>query len=95
MLVIKIELHPHGRSNDARELGRMVIANVGGTSEIGEYEISARNARPAVWGAPSDRDTADVLNSPHHTGTITGHARLTEPVWSLLAKALAAIGFKS
>ena len=101
MLVIKIELHPHGRSDRARELGRMTIVNVGGSDEIGDYEIKARDSRrighPAALvaggGILAESSIHDVLDAPDRTGRVTGHARLTEPVWSLLAKALGAIGF--
>jgi hypothetical protein len=86
VLVIKIELHPFGQGGKhVRELGRMVIANVGGTDESGDYEVRAallpRGAQHDAW------------REPQLTGTVTGHARLAEPVWSLLAKALHSIGF--
>lgn len=95
MLVIRVELHPCGRGGDnVTELARMVVTNVGGTDEFGDYEVSAAEGfvgRFGIWNAPS---TADVLGTAKLRGHVINYARLAEPVWSLVAKALAAIGFR-
>lgn len=101
MLVIRVELHA-ASGLPVRELGRMTIVNVGGTEELAHYAVKARMGRrvghPAalasgggIWGETS---TQDVLEDPDHSGQVLGHARLGEPVWALLGKALVAIGFR-
>ena len=39
MIVVKIELWPHGIESRARELGRMLIDNQGGTHTRGDYRV--------------------------------------------------------
>lgn len=102
MLVIRIELHPYGDADRVRELGRMTIVNVGGTERLANYDVKARAGRrighPAAiasgGGIWAEASTLDVLEAPDHSGQVLDHARLEEPVWSLLAKALASIGFR-
>lgn len=90
MLVIRIELWPKGDESRAREIGRGLIANVGGTDQVGDYEVrllkSAEYAksydprRPGVW----------------RRGTVAGFPRLRLGPWDLLLRALvAACGARS
>ena len=37
MIVVKIEIHPGGDSRQAREIGRILIANVSGLAEDSSY----------------------------------------------------------
>jgi hypothetical protein len=69
MIVVKIELWPHGIRDKAREIGRIVIANDGsGTKEEGNYEVALANAgiyadKPGAW----------------KSGTVTKHKRSLSP----------------
>jgi hypothetical protein len=55
MVVVKIEIWPHGDESKAREIGRAKIANDNsGTSALGNYEIELSHSgayagRPGVW----------------------------------------------
>lgn len=56
MIVCKIEMWPGGREDHPRkrELGRIMIANVGGSAERGDYEVvipkSGEYAKsPGIW----------------------------------------------
>jgi len=83
MLVIKVELWPHGRGGDhVRQLGQLVIANVGGTHELGTYQVCI--------GYPHE-DPHFTLRQPTREGEVRGHKRLTASVWTLVAKALGAV----
>lgn len=69
MIVVKIELWPHGLRAKAREIGRVVIANDGsGTAESGNYQVALSHAgiygdKPGAW----------------KSGTVTGHRRNLSP----------------
>lgn len=39
MIVVKVELWPHGNQSEAREIGRMTVANVGGNERHGDYAV--------------------------------------------------------
>lgn len=39
MIVVKVELWPHGDASQARELERVSITNVDGTPTLGEYNV--------------------------------------------------------
>jgi len=77
MLVVKIEMWPKGDKTKARVLGEAEIANVGGTQEVGDYDV-----RLLKWGA--GRRT-------WKKGRVTGFPRLKLGPWDLLYRALAAI----
>lgn len=54
MIVCKLEMWPGGSEAKAREIGRVLITNVGGTAQLGDYEVvipkSAEYARrPGIW----------------------------------------------
>lgn len=40
MIVVKVELWPFGREDKAEEIGRTYIANIGGTTERGDYDVA-------------------------------------------------------
>lgn len=44
MLVVKVEIWPHGDEKAARELGRAEIGNVGGDEVTGVYRASFKGA---------------------------------------------------
>jgi hypothetical protein len=47
MLVVKLEIWPHGNEGRAREIGRMQVANVGGDVTIGDYSAAIMRDRGA------------------------------------------------
>lgn len=72
-----------------KSLGLLVIDNVGGSKSKGDY-------RARMYRAGSDHSTAAYIirtKTPIREATITGHARLSEPVGSLVAKALNELGY--
>jgi hypothetical protein len=79
MLVVKIELH-NANTGEISEIGRMTIANVGGTVGRGDYEV--RLAPDSFCGDPS------------RSGSVKNYPRIGSPVWLLVARALAAVGLK-
>jgi hypothetical protein len=76
MLVVKVLLYPNGDATASRELARMTIANVGGTSTSGDYAVDMPYP-PPMRGS--------------RVGKVLAHARLTESVWVLVQKALASV----
>jgi hypothetical protein len=85
MLVVKVELHD-ANTGKVSELSRMLIANTcAGSEELGDY---------AVWLARKGQKRNDlVVARCERRGDVTGHRRLTEPVWQLVRKAIEAVGF--
>lgn len=41
MIVVRIEMWPGGREEQARELQRMTISNIGGSATSGDYRVRA------------------------------------------------------
>lgn len=79
MLVIKIELWPHGQEDQAQTLGLARIFNDGtGTRTIGNYvfEMFRRNAKFPT----GDSRPQTVLKR----GVVRGFPRLRESCWKLL-----------
>lgn len=91
MLIVKVELWPHGDGDRAQELGRMAIANVGGTDTRGDYTVHLGKGDDAAGG---DFDGQVGLTEVEREGDVYNHPRLTESVWSLVAKSLASVGFE-
>jgi len=97
MLVIKVELHSaiDGRTE---ELGRLTIANVGGTRTQGNYDAVAMRKRPRGKEPYTREECAmavtgrlpSVVSRDTH---VAGYARIAEPVWNLVAKALKGMGY--
>lgn len=79
MVVVKIELWPHGDESKARPLGVMHIINDGtGTVEAGNYDVELKHAgnyfgKPGNW----------------RTGRVVGYIRSLSP-YHLVAMALRA-----
>jgi hypothetical protein len=51
MLVLKLELWPHGNQSAAREIGRMTIVNVGGSERHGDYAVAIADDTGERWQA--------------------------------------------
>lgn len=81
MIVVKIELHS-ANTGEVTELGRAIIANVGGTRSSGNYDV--RVARKGTT------DLKSVWGSPARTGSVTQYPRLTYNVWRLVSRAIRA-----
>lgn len=77
MIIVRIELHS-AITGRVTEIGRMVIHNLAtGTRERGNYGVRLMR-----------RGTKDITQ---REGTVEGHARLSAPVWKLVAKALRSV----
>lgn len=87
MIIVKVELWS-AVTHKITEIARMRIANVGGTQQIGDYEavtFFGRDKRRLDQSMLADRTT--------RRGTVSGHPRLREHVWHLVAKSLSAMGY--
>lgn len=90
MIVIRVELWS-AVSGQKSELARMVIDNIGGTTNLGDYRCRTLRGR--------SEDALDrALLTMSSTGTqregrVLGHARLREHVWNLVAKALIGMAY--
>lgn len=94
MLVVKVELHPHGDSTpeNVTELARMIIANDGtGTPKLGNYW--GRAAKGTIKGdhmiAPAIMHESRKLRD----GTVRDYPRQSKHVWNLVARMLKSMGF--
>lgn len=88
MLVVKVELWS-ALTGQKTELARMVVDNVGGTPEHGDYRVRTlrgRNERAL------DRAMAHPMTITRE-GAVKKHPRLREHVWNLVAKALRSTGY--
>lgn len=83
MLVVKIELWPHGDESRAEEIGRTYIHNVGGTQERGNY--AGFVCRKGVF-APFEK----AKLSATRTLEVKDYPRLSYNVWRLILRSLAA-----
>lgn len=81
MVVVKIELWPHGLESKAREIGRAEIINDGtGTEEVGNYKIRLKHSgswvkKEGYW----------------KTGGLSGYKRKVQSPYHLVMLALGAI----
>lgn len=84
MVVVKIELWPHGDESKARPLGVAMIANDGtGDVKTGSYEVQLAHAgryfgKPGVW----------------KRGRVESHNRQLSPYHLVLSSLKAALGIK-
>lgn len=83
MLVVKVELWPHGDGTQAKELGRMVIAHSGPAIK-GGYNYTVR-ARAEAWDP--------IHGVAEGDGVVKGYDRL-QHVWNLVREALLGIRWK-
>ncbi|UAT28866.1 hypothetical protein PP753_gp27 [Dinoroseobacter phage vB_DshP-R7L] len=80
MLVLKLELHS-ARTGEITEIGRTIIANVGGTSEKGNYVCKVARKR-------NEFTNKDTWYEPLRTGDVKNYPRLSYNVWRLVIRAL-------
>lgn len=90
MIVCEVKLHSaiDGRTED---LGTLVIDNIGGTRTRGDYRCRMYRKGDAERVGGVRR--LIPLAKPSREGRVLGHARLAEPVHSLVAKALKEMGY--
>jgi hypothetical protein len=87
MIVVRVELHS-AITGQVEEIGRMVIDNIGGTKQVGEYRVRTLRGR-----SRAALDAAWAAKSVTREGRVHRHHRLKEHVWNLVAKALVAAGY--
>lgn len=87
MLVVKVELWPHGHESMARELCRLFIANVGGTDIRGDYKtaLMRKGETRAPW--PHGGQIGTCVK-PGRTGEVNNHPRKSQHVLRLVGKAI-------
>ena len=92
MLIVKVELHSaiNGRKT---ELARMVIDNIGGSLQKGDYRVRTMRGRDQDALEKSMWDILSGSGKPTRQGKVLNHPRLKEHVWYLVAKALSAINY--
>jgi hypothetical protein len=86
VIVVKIELHS-AITGGVTEIGRMLIGNVGGTVDQGEYDVKVLRRRDTPVScdpAFDDWDDASVTRE----GTVKRYPRLSHNVWRLVVRAL-------
>jgi len=80
MLVLKLELHS-ARTGEIKEIGRTIIANVGGTQERGDYICKVAKKRETF-------DNKNTWSKPLRIGEVKDYPRLSYNVWRLVIRAL-------
>lgn len=83
MIVVRVELWS-ARTGKTTELARMLVDNIGGTEQRGDYRCRTLRGRSA---------TAFDRRQVQREGRVRGHARLSQHVWNLVAKALSGMGY--
>ena len=91
MIVVKVELWS-AISGQKTELARMVVDNIGGTVQRGDYRCRTLRGRSeeALHRSMSNMDRKEAVT---REGKVLGHARLREHVWNLIAKSLVGMGY--
>lgn len=86
MIVVKLELWPFGDEERAREIGRTYIANVGGDTTLGNYEVAVCRRGTIAVPRPIDPSGPKATRA----GEVKGYPRLAYNVWRLIARAILA-----
>lgn len=92
MLVVKVELHS-AITGGRTELARMVIDNVGGTVNLGDYRAQTMRGRDEETLEKSMWAILRGKSKPVKQGSVIDHPRLREHVWNLVAKALSSMDY--
>jgi hypothetical protein len=94
MIVVRVELASGISRGRDRELGTVIIDNVGCSADgkVGDYRVRAY-PKGAIDKHAGDPRCLVAMAKPHREGTVNGHRRLAEPVNNLVAKALASMGY--
>lgn len=89
VIVVRVELWS-AISGKKTELARMVIDNIGGTHDKGDYRARTLRGRSTEQ---LDRALCSIDHYRQREGRVIGHARLREHVWNLAQKALTSMGY--
>lgn len=84
MITVKIEMWPGGSEKCKREIGRMYIANVGGTADRGDYMAAVCRRGSVVVPQPINPKGP----KPTRSGSVLNYPRLAYNVWRLVCRAL-------
>lgn len=89
MIVVRVELWS-ARTHDVKEIARVVIHNVGGTADRGNYECFS------VKDEGADKFEANMrrLDKQQRKGKVENYPRLSYHVLNLVARALKSMDFK-
>lgn len=83
MLVVRVELHS-AITGKVTEIARMIIGNVGGSKNLGDYVCRTYRGRSA-----EDLDKRAVQRS----GKVETYPRLSLHVWHLVGRCLVSMGY--
>lgn len=92
MIVVRVELWS-AITGQKSELARMVIDNVGGTQQKGDYRTRTMRGRSADALQGAMVNALRGRGGVQREGKVLGHPRLREHVWNLVAKALSGMGY--
>jgi hypothetical protein len=87
VIIVRVELHS-ALTGKVTEIARMMIHNIGGTKNSGDYGVHTFRGR-----GKDALDTAQENRTTTRRGIVLRHQRLTEHVWFLVAKALKAVAY--
>ena len=89
MIVIDIRLQSAISHTRDRNLGTLIIDNIGGTDARGDYRVRMFKSTGVVR-----KQAGELLaTKPTRVGYVRGHRRKAEPVQNLVAKALKELGY--
>lgn len=90
MIVVRVELWS-AITGQKSEIGRMVVDNIGGTVQHGDYRCRTYRGRDecALDRAMIEGGKSNITRE----GRVTNHASLKEHVWNLIAKSLSSMGY--
>lgn len=83
MIVVKLEMWPKGNEEKKYDLGRMYIANTGGSVERGDYVAAV--CRKGTTDVPEPVHRRGVKAS--RTGEVKDYPRISYNVWRLIIRA--------
>jgi len=92
MIVVKVELHS-AVTHQVTEIARAVIYNKGGDRNYGDYGAVSCRGRDEETLKKSMLSILRGETKPVHRGEVKHHQRLRLHVWTLVTKALLAMGY--
>lgn len=92
MIVVSVMLHS-AVTGETTELARSVIHNTGGDRNYGDYEAFACRGRDKDALHKSMVSILIGETKPVYSGQVKHHKRLKLHVWTLVTKALIAMGY--
>lgn len=87
MIIIRVELHS-AITGQKTELARMMIDNIGGDLQRGNYRARTYRGRSA-----ETLDKSMAAGNATRETSVLGHRRLALHVWHLVSKALTGMGY--